>query len=260
MYYCCACHQSFAPHDRVRRLDSGQTTSTIRTHAASLAALLFAQAATTLEMLTAVSLSPASVERIACSVGNALRAAQQKQSEAPHVDRLPEPMGKKVRRLDIGRDGVFVPLRDEWKRDKSQGALTCRYAESKVGVVYEAKPDATGRDGVLTERASTATLANAEVFGPQLATLAHRQGHHQTQDVVVLADGAAWIWQIAGKQFTRATQIVDFFHASEHLAQVSEARFGRGRLSVGGVHDRANCWMTRSKRFLPTSNHGSRAA
>lgn len=228
IYYCCACHQSFAPHDRVLALDSGQATSAVRTHAAYLAALLpFAQAATTLEMLTAVSLSAASVERIACSVGKALRAAQQKQVEAHHIDRLPEPMEKRVKRLYIGMDGVFVPLREEWKRDKRQGALTCRYAESKVGVVYEALPDETGRDGRLTARTYTATMENAEVFGPQLATVAHQQGHHQTQDVVVLADGAAWIWQIAGKQFTRATQIVDFYHASQHLAQVAEARFGQ---------------------------------
>jgi hypothetical protein len=47
------------------------------------------------------------------------------------------------------------------------------------------------------------------------------------QDVVVLADGAPWIWQIAGKQFTGATQIVDFFHACQHLAALAEARFGK---------------------------------
>ena len=228
VYYCAVCHQSFAPHDCVLRLDSGQTTSAVRTHAAYLSALLpFAQAAATLEMLTQVALSPASVERIACSVGNALRAKQQKQVAAHHADGLAEPMEKRVKRLYIGMDGVFVPLREEWKRDKSRGNLACRYGECKLGVVYEAKPNQAGQDAVLTSRAYTATLENAEAFGPQLATLAHQQGHHQTQDVVVLADGAAWIWQIAGKQFTRATQIVDFYHASAHLAQVAEARFGQ---------------------------------
>jgi hypothetical protein len=227
VYYCRACQRSFAPHDRVLHLASKQTTTAVRNHAAYLAALLpFAQAATTLEMLTQITLSPASVERIACVVGKALRREQQTQVAAHHADRLPEPMEKSVKRLYIGMDGVFVPLREEWKRDGGKGALTCRYGECKLGVVYEAKPDATGRDGMLTERAYTATLENAEVFGPQLATLAHQQGHHQTQDVVVLADGAAWIWQIAGKQFTQATQIVDFYHASEHLAQVADARFG----------------------------------
>ena len=228
VYHCRACQHTFAPHDRVLRVDSGQTSLSVRRQVAYLSALLpFAQAATPLEMLTQVALSPASVARIACSVGNALRTAQQKQVEAHHADRLPEPMEKRVKRLYIGLDGVFVPLREAYKRDQSRGELVCRYGECKRGIVYEAKPDATGRDALLTSKAYTATLGNAEAFGPQLATLAHQQGHHQTQDVVVLADGAAWIWQIAGKQFTRATQIVDFFHASEHLAQVAEARFGQ---------------------------------
>jgi len=227
VYYCGKCQSSFALHDRVLGLDSGQTTTAVRNHAAYLAALLpFACAVTTLEMLTQITLSAASVERIACSVGKALRREQQTQVTAHPADRLPEPMEKKVKRLSIGMDGVFVPLREEWQRDGAKGALTCRYGECKLGVVYEAKPDQAGQDAMLTSRAYTATLENAEAFGPQLATLAHQQGHHQTQDVVVLADGAAWIWQIAGKQFTQAKQIVDFYHASQHLAQVAEARFG----------------------------------
>ena len=43
----------------------------------------------------------------------------------------------------------------------------------------------------------------------------------------MIGDGAPWIWQIAGKQFTGAIQIVDFFHAMEHLPKVAEARFGK---------------------------------
>ena len=228
VYHCGACQRSFAPQDSRLQLDAGQTTLAVRQQAAYLAALLpFAQAATTLEMLTPISLSAASVERLACAVGHALRTAQHKQVQAHQADRLPEPLTKQVKRLYIGLDGVFVPLREAYKRDKSAGELTCRYGECKIGVVYEALPDKTGRDSQVSARAYTATLENAEAFGPQLATLAHQQGHHQTQDVVVLADGAGWIWQIAGKQFTRATQIVDFYHASQHLAQVAEARFGQ---------------------------------
>jgi len=71
-----------------------------------------------------------------------------------------------------------------------------------------------------------ATLDKVERFGPLLGTLAHQSGHHRAKEVVVIGDGAAWIWQLAAKQFAGAVQIVDFFHAAQHLGQVAEARFG----------------------------------
>lgn len=227
VYYCAACRKNVVPADAVLGLDSGSCTTQVRSWTAYLSALLpFAQAAATLELLTRVALSAASVERMALAVGTALRQQQHKEVEAHHKDRLPEPDGKARRRLYIGMDGVFVPLRDAWKKDKSAGELTCRYGECKVGVVYEAAVDKNGKDSDVLARAYTATLENAETFGPLLGTLAHQQGHHRCRDVVLLADGAAWIWQIAAKQFPGATQIVDFFHASQHLATVAEARFG----------------------------------
>ena len=122
---------------------------------------------------------------------------------------------------------VFVPLRDAWKKDKSQGQLRCRFGECKSGVVYEALQDKQGKDSRVRTRAYIATLGNAEAFAPLLGTLAHQHGHHRAKEVVVIGDGAAWIWQLAAKQFGGAVQIVDFFHAAQHLATVAEARFGK---------------------------------
>lgn len=77
VYHGAACHQSLAPADKLLGLDAGSTTTSVRQKAAYRAALLpFGQAATTLEMLSRVRLSSASLERIACLVGNALRRSQ----------------------------------------------------------------------------------------------------------------------------------------------------------------------------------------
>lgn len=211
----------------VAPLDAGGCTTRVREWAAHLGALLpFVQATNTLERLTRVGLSAATLERIALVVGNTLRQQQQAQVQAHHIGRLPEPVGKVRRRLYIGMDGVFVPLREQWKKDGSQGNLSCRYGECKVGVVYEPRIGKDGKDHQVVARTYTATLENAEAFGPMIGTLAHQEGHHLCRDVVVLADGAAWIWQIAAKQFQGATQIVDYFHACQHLSSVAEARYG----------------------------------
>jgi hypothetical protein len=228
VYYCRACRQNWIPADVVLGLEAGKLTFQVRWWATYLGAMLtFAEAATTLELLTRVSLSASSLERVTVASGNALRQVQQEQTQAHQQDRLPDPTTKPPRRLYIGMDGVFAPLRDAWKQDGTSGKLTCRYGECKIGVVYETGQDNTGRDSGVVARAYTATLQTVEEFGPALGALAHRLGHHQTRDVVVLGDGAVWIWQIAAKQFTGALQIVDFFHACQHLAAVSEARFGK---------------------------------
>jgi hypothetical protein len=228
VYYCGACQKNWIPADVGLGLEAGTLTTQVRTWATYLGGMLpFGEAATTLEVMTRIYLSASSLERVTVQAGNSLCQEQHKQTQAHQEDRLPEPTAKPPRRLYIGMDGVFVPLRDAWKQDGTQGNLTCRYGECKIGIVYEAGQDKTGRDSGVVTRAYTATLQTAEVFGPELGMLAHRHGHHQTRDVVVLGDGAVWIWQIAAKQFTGALQIVDFFHACQHLGTVSEARFGK---------------------------------
>ena len=44
-----------------------------------------------------------------------------------------------------------------------------------------------------------------------------RRGADHVRQLTILGDGAAWIWGIATAKFPEATQIVDLFHAREHL-------------------------------------------
>jgi len=225
-YHCASCHESFAPGDKSLGLDGGSTTTQVRLWVALLAGQLpFAQAATTLLMLTGVALSASTIERQSVAVGTALRQHQEEQAKKHQAGELAEPACK-PKRLYIGLDGVFVPLRDRWKKDASAGDLSCRYGECKSGVVYEALVDKAGKDSQVRTHAYVATLDKVERFGPLLGTLAHQSGHHRAKEVVVIGDGAAWIWQLAAKQFAGVVQIVDFFHAAQHLGQVAEARFG----------------------------------
>ena len=69
-------------------------------------------------------------------------------------------------------------------------------------------------------------------FRRQLAALATQTGIYQdentieTQEVVVIGDGAAWIWNLADEHFPGATEIVDYMHAKTHLYDVAKHAFG----------------------------------
>ena len=54
--------------------------------------------------------------------------------------------------------------------------------------------------------------------------------------MTILGDGAPWIWGIASSKFPEATQIVDLFHAREHLHDLA-------RLLEFMLGDRKDDWL-----------------
>lgn len=227
-YYCSACRKGLAPLDTTLGLDRGDTTPAVRQWIALLAPKLgFAETTTVLSELCGIALSAATVERIAVHVGTSLRDAQHAEAALHHADRLPDRRTPCPSHLYIGADGLMVPLREAWKKDGSLGDLQCRYGECKTGVVYTTATDANGRDSRVLTHSYTATFEGVERFELLLGTLAHRCGHHAAKQVIVLGDGAVWIWLMLGRLFPGAIQILDFYHACEHLAKVADAIYGK---------------------------------
>jgi Uncharacterised protein family (UPF0236) len=228
-YYCGRCQRGFAPLDARLGLDRSETTRQVRLWSVELAAHHgFEHAAATLRRLRGLDLSAATLERLAVQVGTSLRAAQRAQAHLHQQDRLPDARTACPRRLYIGADGIMTPLRDAWKKDGSLGRLQCRYAECKTGVVYQTQVDKTGRDSRVQTKSYVATLGGVALFEGLLATQAHYSGQHAAREVVVLGDGAPWIWLMFARLCPGALQILDFYHACEHLGTLAEAMFGAG--------------------------------
>lgn len=230
-YYCSRCRQGFVPLDRALGLDRGETTLQVRLWVTELAPrTAIGEGTALLECLTGVKLGASTFERIAVQVGKALREAEWEATRQHQVGKAPA-VERKPHRLYVSVDGIYAPLRDPWKRDGSLGKLNCRFGECKTAVIYEAKRGPKGDEGVLW-RAYTASFSPSERFGPLVATLAHRAGHHFARELVFLADGLAYNWTIAAGQFPTAVQIVDFRHVAEHLYEVAHTFFGKGTAAV----------------------------
>jgi phage baseplate assembly protein W len=224
-YYCPGCRLGFAPLDTALGLDVGSTTAQVREWIAHVAAHLpFAPTGALLARLTGVHVGESTVERVTVAVGSALGQAQRAAATPEQRRHLPPPRHK-PQRLYVSMDGIMTPLRDPWKRDGSRGALTCRWGECKTAVLYEARPGENGDAGVV-RRAYLATLGDVDTFRPLISTAARQCGYAYAKEKIVLADGAAWIWGLVASQFPEAVEIVDFFHASEHLWTVARAGFG----------------------------------
>ena len=121
-------------------------------------------------------------------------------------------------RKAVSMDGGMVNVRGEgWK-------------ELKVGLVADmptVQAIAETEDGQvhLTNLRYCGVVGDVATFGEALWTLAVRHDIPYSGLVVVTADGAAWIWRLCADYFPCAQQVVDWFHACQHLAQAALARF-----------------------------------
>jgi hypothetical protein len=119
-------------------------------------------------------------------------------------------------RRSVSMDGGMVHLQHEgWK-------------ELKVGVVGRLRPpwEIAATDTLRSHDLHyTAVLGNPDDFATALWQLAVDQRVPYAGQVAVTADGAAWIWRLTADLFPCSTQIIDWYHAMQHLKSLAQARF-----------------------------------
>jgi hypothetical protein len=112
-------------------------------------------------------------------------------------------------RLAVEIDGTMAHVDGAWREVKLAGLLRVRRGKAEA-VSYVA-------DWLRAEEFQTVLWQEAQVRGVERARAA-----------AVLGDGAAWIWETANTLFPEATEILDWYHASEHLWQAGRVIGGEG--------------------------------
>jgi len=170
------------------------------------------------------------LERISEAVGVAAEATNEAERAALRTGTAhPSPA---THRLYIEMDGTGVPVVPKETQGRAGKAAdgTAKTREAKLGCVFtQFHFDAQGwpvRDPDATTYVGA--IETAEQFGPRLHAEAVRRGLTPATTVIVLADGAPWIWNRADAHFPGAVQIVDLYHAREHLEAVGRLAFGSG--------------------------------
>ncbi len=240
-YACAACGHGHCPLDPVLGLTRDSLSPGVRRLAGRLGALLpFAEAARTLAETARVQVSGSTIRTVTEAVGARREHDLAAEIAAAWAHGLPLATDAPPERLYVAMDGIRILGTDGAGR------------EVKVGVVRpiwqrEQRQPAS----------YVAGLEPAAAFGPRLALEAHRRGLEGAGMVAVLGDGAAWIWQLAAEHFPHATQIVDWFHASERVWELGRALWGEGteattrwvaqqleRLAQGQAGTLAREWQT----------------
>jgi len=222
-YHCADCKHGFAPRDAELGVEGTSLSPGLAAmNDIAAAAGPFAKAAGLLEDLAGVSLTVKRVERAAEASGAAQAAAVRERSAAIAGRKLvplpPSPCPDMLYSA-IDGTGVAMTAKETAGREGKGGDGRARTREVKLAVFFT--QDELDEDGYPVRDPGSAsyiaTFEPASVFGGMVKAEGIRRGADHVRQLTILGDGAAWIWGIATDKFPEATQIVDLFHAREHL-------------------------------------------
>jgi Uncharacterised protein family (UPF0236) len=212
-YGCATCHHGHAPLDHQLQVAAGSFSLGLQELLAFLGATQdsFAEAAALLARLCLVQVCPNSARAATEELGATLvQHTQDAASSAQKKDILPPAQSSVPRQLYISMDGVLVHCRESgWRELKTGCVYTTRLQRSRRAP-YE-------RVLRMEQPSYSACLAEAAPFGWQLCVEAAQRGVGLADEVIVIGDGAHWIWTLAEQHYPGATQIVDWYHASQYV-------------------------------------------
>ena len=84
-----------------------------------------------------------------------------------------------------------------------------------------------------TTRAAFAAVEAIDDFAPRWSRWAARLAIADLAEITVLGDGAEWIWNAAARQFGGCHQVLDIYHAAEHIDAAAKRLFGEGAAATG---------------------------
>lgn len=230
-YHCTACAAGVIPKDRALDIVGTAFSPGVRRLMGRVGSKeAFADGRRDLEELAGIIVRTKAVERVAETLGVQVEAVARQEREAALAGKV-VPL-KPIPKLYLAIDGTGVPMvpRETAGRPGKDATGTAKTREAKLGCLFtQTRLDGKGRP--LRDEASTTyvgAIEPAEAFGVRLYAEAVRRGIQRAAQVIVLGDGAVWIWGLAAEHFPGTTQIVDLYHAREHVAELGKLLYGPG--------------------------------
>jgi hypothetical protein len=230
-YHCPACAAGVIPKDQALDIVGTSFSPGVRRMMGRVGSKeAFADGRRDLAELAGILVQTKAVERVAETLGVQVEAVARQEREAALAGKV-IPLNP-IPQLYIALDGTGVPMvpRETAGRPGKVAPGMTQTREAKLGCLFtQTHLDAKGHP--LRDEGSTSyvgAIESAEAFGARLYAEAVRRGVQRAARVTVLGDGAVWIWGLAEEHFPGATQIVDLYHAREHVAELGKLLSGPG--------------------------------
>jgi hypothetical protein len=181
-----------------------------------------------LNQIGGIPISDTSIWRCAQKWGEQVRLAEAVRARAAiglpqrgEVIRGQVPHG---RPMGVGLDGGKLKVREEgWKEFRVGTVFEIAQGLAADPVTGELRPQAQA-----VQNSYVAVLGELPVFGQHLWAEAVQRDFPEAGATVAVGDGAPWIWNLVGEHFGTSRQVVDWYHAKEHLYQAGNLLYGEG--------------------------------
>ena len=246
-YHCRHCWRGTLPLDRRLDIEGTQYSPGVRRLLAVLGGeTSFGRGRALLAELAGIEVSVKAVERQAQAIGSDLAARAESARLQAALRGFPPQTGAPIPTFYIEMDGTGIPVTAAAAAGREgQDGAAARTREVKLGCVFtQTELDAEGRPARDQNSTTyTGAIEDAEAFGRRIYNEAWGRGLHRAERVVVLGDGAAWIWNLSHIYFPNAIEIVDIYHAREHLWELGRQLFPQDR-------QQRRRWVRRRKKQL----------
>jgi hypothetical protein len=228
-YLCPHCRRGQFPADRALEVEQTEFSPAVRRMLGLVGSECssFNRGREQMHALAGLEVTTKAVERIAEALGGDIADREQAVMEQAMQLDLPVAVGAAIPVMYVQIDSTGVPVvRKETtgRRGRNPGEPP-RTRDVKLGCVFtQTRRDRKGRpvrDGDSTTY--TGAVESAPEFGRRIYAEAHGRGWNRAQKKVVMGDGADWIWNTSQEQFPGATEIVDLYHARQHLWDLGAA-------------------------------------
>jgi hypothetical protein len=250
-YRCSPCKCERRPLLEVLGVESGRICGSLARLLALLATVApYELAARLADLLLGVTVSPMGVWRVTQRLGQAAASYSEALSQY-HADSRSEgaPVENAPPAVVLGVDACFLGMQVRPKRRRRAGEEKLpalppveqgQFRDVKTGVLL--RPDervetSPGRRS-LVRRFLVTCLGDADdIFRRMYAHLRELGWIGPDTIVVIVGDGAEWIWNRAS-MFVRRCEILDFWHALEYAWEFARLRYGAGSAQADRwVHD-----------------------
>jgi len=218
-YHCRACRQGHVPWDR----QLGLGTATLTPAASEVASIAgvqtsFAQSAeVTLHKLCGLRLSESTVERVTETAGE--RLARLLNDRVTLGENKPWTWQRDAR----GRRCAYVSLDATGVRQQAAGGAKADGRMAYVGMIYNARSEHDSQRLPPHQVRYLAGFYGLDPLGLQLRRQAAQVGWDDAEQQIALSDGGHGLEEFFRKNFPRAECILDFWHAKEHLVELSQS-------------------------------------
>lgn len=222
--FCRKCQEWFCPADESLGVESGYSPNVLEMAALFASKMPIAEASAVMERATGIKMPPATLDRLVKQIAEKTlqtRGRLDAQARQGGQALASQSLVKTPETLIIMMDAWNIRERDNWGRTEELlklGIDCSRWHWVWTGTVFglEKRVKKGGR-AMITERGFVATREGIEGLSAQLHAEALRQGLGRAKRVIVIGDGAVWIWNLAKDRFKEALQRVDIYHIKEHL-------------------------------------------